>query len=401
MSRSLRIEVLEDPGRLPVAWDARVDGAGHLLQRRTLSALDAAGLPGTRLLCALAWLGETLVAAGVFHLVPFEPERTGRTVAESPWLTGAFLRLTAVLGRTPNLLLCGHWLHTDAQGFVCDGSSADPAATLEAMVGKVRRHAGRSVALEVVKGVDLPDGGASLAARGHHRVDAAQPTMRVHLAPCWRDWEDYVGAMHKKYRHRARAARRRGAALERERLDAQQIAWNAEVIDGLLDAVLENAEVVLTTPRAGTLAGLKRVLGSDLEVVLYRHEGKAVGFSASLLRGDALQALLVGVDADANRDAKLYQNILYDFVERALEARLPVVELGRTALEIKSAVGAEPSSFPIWVHHPNPLLHWLLGLAAARVRPTAWVPRRAFRDEPSQRRDIEGDSTPGETPWTP
>jgi len=401
VSRSLRIEVLEDPGRLPGAWDARVHGAGPLLQRRTLSVLDAAALPGTRLLYALAWIGEMLVAAGVFHLVPFEPGRTGRTVAASPWLTGAFLRLTGVLGRTPNLLLCGHWLHTDAQGFVCDVSSVDPAATLDAMVGKVRRHAGRSVALEVVKGVDLPDGGTSLSARGHHRVDAAQPTMRVHVDPRWRDWEDYVGAMHKKYRQRARAARRRGAGLERERLDAQQIGRHAEVIDRLLDAVLENAEVVLTTPRAGTLAALKRLLGSELEVVLYRHEGKAVGFSACWLREDALQALLVGVDADANRDAKLYQNILYDFVERALEARLPVVELGRTALEIKSAVGAEPSSFPIWVHHPNPLLHWLLGLAAARVRPTGWTPRRAFRDEPSERRDIEGDLTPVENRWTP
>lgn len=220
MSRSLRIELLEDPGRLPMAWDARVAGAGHLLQRRTLSALSAASLPGAAMVCGLAWLGEDLVAAGVFHLVPFEPARTGRTVADSHWLTGAFLRLTGLFGGPPHLLLCGHWPHTDAQGFTCDPERVDPAATLHTMMGKVRRHAGRAIGVEVVKGPDLPDEGVALAARGYHRVDAAQPTMRLHIDPAWRGWDDYLGAMKKKYRQRARSARKRGAGLQRETLDA-------------------------------------------------------------------------------------------------------------------------------------------------------------------------------------
>ena len=253
MSRSLRIELLEDPGRLPQAWDARVRGASHLLQRSTLSALATAALPGTRMFCGLAWLGEDLVAAGVFHLVPFEPRRTGRTVAESHWVTGAFLRLTGLSGGPPHLLLCGHWLHTNAPGFTCDAARIDPGRGLQAMMGKVRRHARRSVALEVIKGPDLPDGGRSLESLGHHRVDAAQPTMSLAIQPSWKSWDDYLQQMHKKYRQRARAARKRGSQLEREVLTAQQIGQHAADIDALLDSVLEHAEVVLIPPRAATL----------------------------------------------------------------------------------------------------------------------------------------------------
>ena len=58
---------------------------------------------------------------------------------------------------------------------------------------------------------------------------------------------------------------------------------------------------------------------------------------------------------------------------------VPVLELGRTALEIKSAVGAEPWSYPVWVRNENGLLNWILGLAAARLRPPAWEPRNVFR----------------------
>lgn len=143
--------------------------------------------------------------------------------------------------------------------------------------------------------------------------------------------------------------------------------------------MLENAEVVLTTPRAGTLAALKRVLGPQLTVQLYRHEGEVVGFAACICREDALEGLLVGLDPAANRDLKLYQNILYDFAERAMANGVPVLELGRTALEIKSGVGALPWSFPVWARHENGLLHWLMGLAAARLRRPLWEHRHALQ----------------------
>jgi hypothetical protein len=371
---------VDDPGRLPQAWDACVSGAGHLLQRRRLGVLAAAPLPGARILCGLAWSGEDLVAAGVFHLVPFQPGRTGRTVSEGHWLTGTFLRLTGLLSSAPpHMLLCGHWLHTDARGFTCAPDHPNPAGTLHAMMRAARKHGGVPVGVEVVKGPDLAADGAALGDRGYHRVDASQPTMRVPVDPAWGDWQGYLGAMRKKYRQRARAARKRGAAIEREVLDAQQVRQHADTLDALLEPVLENAEVVLAPPRASTLASMKRILGPRLQVVLYRHEGVPVGFAACLCRDDALEGLLVGLDPEANRGLKLYQNILYDFVERAMEAGVPVLELGRTALEIKSAVGAEPWSYPVWVRNENGLLNWILGLAAARLRPPAWEPRNVFR----------------------
>lgn len=378
MSRRLRIELVDDPGRLPRAWDACVEHAGPLLQRRGLGALVGAPLAGAHIVCGLAWLDGELVAAGVFHLVPFEPSRTGRFVADGHWLTRVFLALTGVPGGRPHLLLCGHWLHADARGFTCDGSRVEPGATLHAMLGKVRRHCARRVALEVVKGPDLPAEGAALEVHGYHRVDTAQPTMRMSIDPAWRGWDGYVGAMRKKYRQRARAARARGASLQREELGAQQIREHAARLDALLDSVLQRADVVLTPPRAATLAALKRSLGKGLTVVAYRHAGRLVGFVAFAVRHDALEGLLIGLEPQANRTLRIYQNILYDLVERAMSAAVPVLELGRTALEIKSAAGAEPVAYPVWVRNENRFLNWILGLSVRRIRPPEWEPRHVF-----------------------
>lgn len=378
MSRRLRIELVDDPGRLPRAWDARVERAGPLLQRSSLGALVGAPLADARMICGLAWLDAELVAAGVFHLVPFEPSRTGRFVADGHWLKRVFLGLTRGLAGRPHLLLCGHWLHTDARGFTCDGSRVEPGATLHAMLGKVRRHCGRRVALEVVKGPDLPAEGAALGAQGYHRVDTAQPTMRMSVDPAWGGWDGYVAAMRKKYRQRARAARARGASLQREELDDEQIRQQAGTLDSLLDAVLQRADVVLTPPRASTLAALKRSLGEGLMVVAYRHAGRVVGFVAYAVREDALEGLLIGLEPGANQTFRLYQNILYDLVERAMASRVPVLELGRTALEIKSSTGAEPVTYPVWVRNRNRFLNWVLGLSVQRIRPPEWKPRHVF-----------------------
>ena len=91
MSTRLRFELVEDPGRLPGVWDRVVPEQSFLLQRRYLSVLASAPLPESRMVCGLVWQGERLVAGGVFHLVPFQAGRTGRTAAEGSWWVRAFL----------------------------------------------------------------------------------------------------------------------------------------------------------------------------------------------------------------------------------------------------------------------------------------------------------------------
>jgi hypothetical protein len=53
----------------------------------------------------------------------------------------------------------------------------------------------------------------------------------------------------------------------------------------------------------------------------------------------------VGLDYDYNRDCALYQNILYRILDDAIKEGASSVDLARTAMEIKSTMGAEPVSY--------------------------------------------------------
>jgi hypothetical protein len=187
-----------------------------------------------------------------------------------------------------------------------------------------------------------------------------------------------MGAMRSKYRQRVRSARKRARDLDRVELDCRQLVAHADVIDHLLAPVISRADVSLAPMTAATLVAIKGALGDSLRVVLYRVADASVGFAVSLRSGDVVEAMLVGMDDRVNGTHKLYQNILYDFVEHAIDVGATRLDLGRTALEIKSSMGARPYDFPIYVRHPSPPLNWLLGFGAARVPGPEWVARSPF-----------------------
>jgi hypothetical protein len=203
--------------------------------------------------------------------------------------------------------------------------------------------------------------------------------MKVALQPDWSAWDDYLRAMRKKYRQRARSARRRGQDLKKTELDLNGIQAHADAFDGLLTPVLERASMTLVRPTAQCLTRLKRVLGDRLVVRAYHHQDALVAFSSSIHTADAIEGFLVGFDHRSNRSLKLYQNILYDFIEEGILRGARSVCLGRTALEIKSAVGATPTEIPLYVRLPSPLLQPVLGWAARAIPAPSWTPRHPFR----------------------
>lgn len=376
---TLRTEVVHDVDALPFEWDELVGDRSLIHQRHYLEALERCPPPRTRLVLALAWDGPLLRAAAVFHLVELRVGELGRTASESSWPVRAFLRTMGTLGLgTPHMLLCGNVLHSDASGLVCSGVE-NPAALLHSMTETVRHQARVPVRLVVCTAPDVGPHHIDLPGLGYHRVSTAQPTMRLDIPPEWTSWADYLAALRTKYRQRAKSARKRGKALVRTRLTADEIIEKADVIDGLLAPVLERAEVVLAPITATSLAALQRQLGDEMQLVLYVHDDQPVGFAVSLRHSGELDAMVVGLDDACNRDLKLYQNILYDYVEHAIHTGASTVAFGRCALEIKSTVGASPHHFDVFVRHPRWLAHTVLGGVLRWLTADQWTPRSPFK----------------------
>ena len=67
-----------------------------------------------------------------------------------------------------------------------------------------------------------------------------------------------------------------------------------------------------------------------------------------------------GLDYHYNKEYALYQNILYTFIKEAIITRVNTLSFGRTALEMKSTVGAKPIDHVAYIRLNNRLLNKLI-----------------------------------------
>jgi len=381
-SPQTRIEVVDDLSELPDAWAELVPHDHPLLSRPLLDAAVNGAPEGTQARFVMAWQGDELRAASLIEAVPLRLDTLGEITASSGWPVRAALQvLSAAHCGDPHVMVCGDVLRTDVAGCFISPDEPTDTGLLHQMIEAGRRALPVSVALVICSARCAGPSSDALAELGYHRIDKAEPPMRVELMPSWQDWGDYVQAMRKKYRQRARSARKKSRVLVREELDLAGIERNAERFDALLAPILAKASVTLVRPDAHTLIRLKKALGTRLVVRQYLLDGEVVAFSSSIHTADSIEGFLVGFDQTKNRALKLYQNILYDFIEEGLKVGASTVCLGRTALEIKSAVGAVPTEIPLYVRHPSALLHPVLGWAAGSIPSPSWTPRNPFQEQ--------------------
>jgi hypothetical protein len=373
------IETITDPATLPALWLDRVPADHPLLRPEWMSAARSALPDGSLSCCTLARDGDRLLAVAFFEAIPLRVGSLG-TIENSGWQARTALRvLSATHSGTPYVVVCGDIIRTDTPGAWFSPHTDQHAGLFHAMAEAARINLEVSVCMVICSARNLGPMADTLPDFGYHRIDKAEPPMKVELDPTWRTFDDYLAAMRPKYRQRARSARKRSSSVLRRRLSIAEVPKHIEAFDALLAPVVEKAPVALSNPSGHTVASLVQALGDHCRVHTYHHEDTLVAFAVSLHTTEAVEGLLVGFDPALNRSLKLYQNILYDFIEEALVAGIPSTTLGRTALEIKSAVGATPSNRPVYIRHPSFLMHSVLGWAAGALPTPSWTPRSPFR----------------------
>jgi hypothetical protein len=125
---------------------------------------------------------------------------------------------------------------------------------------------------------------------------------------------------------------------------------------------------------------LKQNLSDDFEFVGYFVEQQLVGFTCSIFWGDNLEGHTIGLDYEFNNKYAVYQNILYDDIDTAIKRGKKRVVFGRTALEIKSGVGAEPADMQCYIRHPNTIGNKLLKPVFRHIKTSEWIQRSPFKE---------------------
>lgn len=377
-------------------WDAVVPPDRLFLRRPYLGALEASGASDLAFRYVLAYDGRRPVAAMAMQVLTF---RHGEAVgSQAPPADGAACPAKSLVAHAKGVLrravgwievrlLCAGNVFLSGEHGFCHVPDLDPAEAYHALADacyRVRRAEKLRGAVDAVLVKDFTDATAptarALAGFGYAELKT-DPTMVIERRPEWRTFDDYVGAMAGKYRKRVRDARKKGRALRRRVLDADGIAAARDRIAELFDAVHRKAAFRIAALPLDYFPALAAALPDAFRLTAYELDGRMVGFTTTIAWGDALEGHFLGLDYAVNTSHAVYQNILYDDVAEGLARGASRVWLGRTALEIKSAIGAAPRPLACFLRHRGPLSNRLLKPIFGFIRPSPWTPRNPFGEE--------------------
>jgi hypothetical protein len=207
-----------------------------------------------------------------------------------------------------------------------------------------------------------------------------QPNMVLQLDESWQHFEDYLEAMSSKYRVRARRARKKGLDLERREMPLEEIESRRQEMFDYYQSIARQSDFNTIVLPPDYFVEWKKRFTSRFRVWGYFEGEEFVGFSTAIYNDHELEAHYLGFDQSYNGSHQLYLNMLYDLVEEAIIGKNDQLIFSRTALEIKSSVGATPEVLHCWVRARIVIARPLLPIVARFIAPLPdWVQRHPFK----------------------
>lgn len=206
-----------------------------------------------------------------------------------------------------------------------------------------------------------------------------EPNMLMQIDSDWNDFTDYLAAMKTKFRVKAKKAMERSFPLEMIEITQYNFHDYSTEMEMLYKNVSSKAGFNLGSFNLETYKSLKEKLGDDYVIRIYLLKDKVVGFLSAMINQKNLDAHFVGIDYTYNREFAIYQRMLYDYIQLAIDKKLSQINFGRTASEIKSSVGAEPQNLTIYFRHKNLIPNKILSFFINKIQPTPFNQKFPFK----------------------
>ena len=209
----------------------------------------------------------------------------------------------------------------------------------------------------------------------------SQPSMCFSIKDAWSKEQDYVNALSKKYRDQYKRARKKAEGIEKRQLSLSEIIEQEERIYELYVHVAENAPFNTFFLAKNHFSALKENMGDAFRFFAYFEAGKLVGFNTLFQHDEVLETYFLGYDPSIQKEKMLYLNMLYDMVGCAIVNQFKHINFGRTAMEIKSSIGAVPVNMYGFMEHQYPWINRYLSSIFQLLEPeVSWIQRHPFKD---------------------
>lgn len=289
-----------------------------------------------------------------------------------------------------NILVVGNLTHTGQHALFFDSDKISSTAyfqeifkALETLKKTIKQNQGKTIRLVMLKDFfcdnETHDFSKVFQPYGLHQV-FVQPNMVMPLPLHWTKIEDYISDLSKKYRDRFKRARRKLGHIKRIELDLKAIELQTKELHGLYLNVSNNAKFNTFILPENHFYNLKLNLQEQFKVFGYYLDGELVGFYTLLLNNQSLETYFLGYNSEHQHAKQLYLNMLYDMLTFGIEHQFTSIVYARTAMAIKSSVGAKPESMKIYMKHTNGIMNALLNPIFKLMNPKQdWEERHPFK----------------------
>ncbi len=207
-----------------------------------------------------------------------------------------------------------------------------------------------------------------------------QPNMIFEIPMNWKSIEDYYNAFSKKYRDQYKRAHKKFEGISVKELDVNEVVLFESRINELYHHVAKNAPFNTFFLAENHFSTFKNQCGDGVKIFGYFLEEKLIGFHSVLLNDAVLETYFLGYDEQIQKEKMLYLNMLYNMTEFGITQQFKKIIFGRTALEIKSSIGATPVMMTGFIYHSNKLINRFLGKIFRNLEPeTVWQQRHPFK----------------------
>ncbi|MBU2938022.1 GNAT family N-acetyltransferase [Lacinutrix sp. C3R15] len=208
-----------------------------------------------------------------------------------------------------------------------------------------------------------------------------QPNMLFVIPKEWHTKEEYIAAFTKKYRDRFKRARKKSNALQLQELDLEAIGKYANTLFNLYECVSDNAGINTFKLANNHFYSLKSHLKEDFKVFGYFLNNELIGFYTLIANNNTLETYFLGYHPKLQHQYQMYLNMLYNMAIFGIENNFKTIVFARTAMEIKSSIGAKPQTMHIYLKHTNNFIaNTVLKLIVKYMNPIRdWQERHPFK----------------------
>ncbi|QHI37728.1 hypothetical protein IMCC3317_31090 [Kordia antarctica] len=189
---------------------------------------------------------------------------------------------------------------------------------------------------------------------------SVEPNMIITLQPEWKSFDDYKDALKSKYRVKANKADSKSEKLTTKEFTSKEIEYYKSELQSLYENTIANADFNAQVLNLNTYTYLKKTFGDQFIVKGYFLDDILVGFLSAMMNQGNLDAHFIGLDYSLNKNYAIYPRILIDYVRLGIQHQAKTINLGRTASEIKSTLGAKPQGLTCYIRHKNPILNTVM-----------------------------------------